>query len=212
MGAAGSGRQDGGRCTDEMRSLDVRKVQRAGLLTAGNLLSWKWSRNGETTASINLRAEADRVRFTYNNRRRHHNGGEWEPMNYAVRLDWTPCALGGQRVWWLCPGAGCGRRVAVLHGGRIFACRQCHRLAYRSQRETDDSRATRLADAIRRRLGWRAGILNSDGNKPKGMHWRTYWKLRAQYNNALSRALAGMTFRLDRLRGKLDGIELDMRR
>jgi hypothetical protein len=49
----------------------------------------------------------------YRNQSRHHNGGEWEPMNYAVRLDWTACGFGGRRVWWRCPAVGCGRRVAV---------------------------------------------------------------------------------------------------
>jgi len=32
MGGFGSGRHDGGRCTDDMRPLDVRKIHRAGLL------------------------------------------------------------------------------------------------------------------------------------------------------------------------------------
>jgi hypothetical protein len=212
MGATGSGRQNGGRCTDDMRSLDVRKVHRTGSLTAGSSVSWQWSRNGVVVASINLRAEADRVVLNYNNRSRHRNGGDWEPMSYAVRLAWTGCALGGQRVWWVCPANGCGRRVALLHGSRFFACRRCHRLAYRSQRETDDARAMRRANAIRHRLGWGAGVLNGDGNKPKGMHWRTYWGLRAQYNDALSKALEGMTSQFDRLRGRLDEIGRDMHR
>lgn len=208
MGAMGSGRRNGGRCTDDMRPLDVRKIHRAGLLTPGNSTSWQWSRNDETTATINLRAEVDCVFLAYSNRRQHHNGGEAEPMNYAVRLDWTPCAAGGQRVWWLCPGVGCGRRVAVLHGGRVFACRACHRLAYRSQRETEDARTMRRVGTIRRKLGWAPGILNSDGGKPKGMHWRTYWRLYGRYNEASARALVGFGARLDLLRGRIDVIRV----
>lgn len=206
MGGFGSGRTGGAGCTDDMRPLDVRKIHREGLLTPGNSLSWRWSCNGETTATINLRVEADRVLLDYRSRSAPHNGGEWEWMNYAVHLAWTPCALGGMRAWWRCPGVGCGRRTAVLYGGRVFACRQCNRLAYRSQRETEDNRATRRADTIRLRLGWEPGILNGDGGKPKGMHWRTYWRLHAQHNEALDRALAGLGARLGLLRVRTAGI------
>ena len=208
MGGFGSGRHGGGRCTDDMRPLDVRKINRAGVLTPGRWFNWQWTCNDEVTASIGLRVEADRVVLNYRNQNRHHNGGEWEPMNYAVLLDWTSCGFGGRRVWWRCPAVGCGRRVAVLYGGRLFVCRQCNRLAYRSQREADDDRATRRADKLRDRLGWEPGILNGDGGKPKGMHWRTYWRLYSQHNNACARVLVGIGARLDLLRERINGIGL----
>ena len=203
MGGFGSGTHSGGRCTDDMRPLDVRKIHRSGLLKPGGGFAWQWTRNGETMASINLRVEADRVFLDYRNRSAHHNGGEWESMSYAVRLDWTPCNYGGLRAWWRCPAVGCGRRVAVLHGGRVFACRQCNRLAYRSQRETDDGRATRRAHTIRRRLGWEPGILSGSGIKPKGMHWRTFERLQASHVAHLNRALTGMAAKLALLRKRL---------
>src|SRR5664280_508678 len=124
MGGFGSGRHGGGRFTDEMRALDVRKIHRAGMLALGRSLTWRWTCNDQTTGAISINVEADRVRLSY---RRQPEGGECESMNYAVRVDWTPCALGGRRVWWLCPAVGCGRRAAVLHGGRMFACCQCYR-------------------------------------------------------------------------------------
>ena len=112
------------------------------------------------------------------------------------------------QYWWRCPAVGCGRRVAVLHGGRIFACRQCHRLAYRSQRETDDDRATRRANTIRRRLDWEPGVLNGNGGKPKGMHWKTYWRLFSQQNQAQGEVLAGIATKLGLLRERLGDIDL----
>lgn len=210
MGGFGSGRHGGGRCTDDLRPLDVCRINRAGLLTPGRWFNWQWTCNGEVTATIGLRVEADRVVLDYRNQNRHHNGGEWEPMNYAVRLDWTECGFGARRVWWRCPAVGCGRRVAVLQGGQVFACRQCNRRAYRSQREADDDRATRRADTIRRRLGWEAGILNGNGLKPKGMHWRTFERMQGQHDAHVNAALAGMAAKLGLLLGRLGEISDDM--
>ena len=160
-------------------------------------MSWAWTINGETTATINLSVGADRVTLTYRQRER---GGDWRPMNYPVRLAWTGCNFGGRRVWWLCPAAGCGRRVAVLYGGALYACRSCHRLTYRCQRETDDDRAARRADTVRLRLGWKLGILNGRGVKPKGMHWRTFERLQAEHDMFVNDALAGISARLNLLR------------
>jgi hypothetical protein len=53
---------------------------------------------------------------------RHRSGDtEWKDEHYAVVR--TPCNLGGSRAWFICPAVGCWRRVAILYGGGIFACR-----------------------------------------------------------------------------------------
>lgn len=122
-------------------------------------------------------------------------GGEWKDENHPVWLDWTPCNLGGQRPWFRYPARGCGRRVAILYGGGIFACRHCYRLAYPSQRETWDDRAARRADRIRNKLGWEPGILNGKELKPKGMHWRTFERLTAKHDTFVEQSLAGMAQR-----------------
>jgi len=72
--------------------------------------------------------------------------------------------------------------VAILYGGIVFACRDCHRLAYDSQSEQQADRFARRAQKIRRRLGWRPDILNSGGDKPKGMHWRTFERLQGEHD------------------------------
>jgi hypothetical protein len=95
------------------------------------------------TGSINVQSEPGRVILDYRQRDR---GGEWQPERYPVYLDTTPCHMGGERHWFLCPARGCGRRVAILYGGAIFACRHCYRLAYTSQREKPGDRAARKAD------------------------------------------------------------------
>ncbi len=127
---------------------------------------------------------------------RHRSSGEWIDENYPVRLDWTACNLDGQRPWFRCPARGCKRRVAILYGGGIFACRPCYRLAYPSQRETSDGRARLQAERIRARLGWEPGILNDGDVKPKGMHWRTFERLSIQHDAFVEQSLAAMALRL----------------
>ncbi len=192
MGGSGSGRhwQFGANTTDDYRSIDIRWLKREGLLKPGVIRSINWSRGGEVTGSINVKSEPGRVILDYRHRDR---GGEWQPERYPVYLDTTPCHMGGERHWFLCPARGCGRRVAILYGGAIFACRHCYQLVYPSQREKPWDRAARRADRIRDKLGWEPGILNGSEpwNKPKGMHQTTFDRLCRKHDCFENRALAG---------------------
>ena len=70
--------------------------------------------------------------------------------------------------------------VAVLYTpGRYFACRQCSGLGYATQKEGAGDRASTKADKLRKRLGWPAGVANLNTGKPKGMHWKTYFRLKS---------------------------------
>ena len=183
MGSIGSGRRWhlGSRDTTEgYRSIDVRWLKREGMLTPRANRRITWSRHGEVVASINVRAELGRLILTYRHR---SSGDEWKDENYPVHLTTTPCHMGGERHWFLCPARGCGKRVAVIYGGGIFACRKCYQLAYPSQREDAGDRAARRAHRIRDRLGWPGGVLEGGGwGKPKGMHWRTYERLSDEHD------------------------------
>lgn len=130
-----------------------------------------------------------------------------EPIEYPVYLEWTGLHFGGRRAWFLCPAQRCGRRVAILFGDSIFACRHCHKLTYECQRERVDDRAIRRADAIRRRLGWQPGIANPAGDKPKGMHWKTYRRLQAQHDEFVTVSLNGMAKRLGLVNRRLAGLQ-----
>ena len=198
MGGFGSGSGHRGKdTTSQMWALDIRRIQRDGLLTPGRSFNWQWSINGEKVADINIRTEHGRVILNYRSR---SHGDEWQPTEYPVYLEWTGLHFGGRRAWFLCPGRGCGRRVAILFGGGVFACRHCHDLAYDSQRDDAGSRAMRRADTIRRRLGWGAGIANPIGDKPKGMHWRTYQRLLSEYEGFAWTSWKGVAECLGRLR------------
>jgi hypothetical protein len=146
MGGTGSGR----RCTDEYLRLDVRRLKREGLLEPGSVFALESPRDGETLASVEVPADGDRRLVLI---QRHREGdGESKERCYAVRLKWTPCTYGGERVWFLCPSVGCGRRVAILYVGPIFACRHCYRLIYRTQRQEDYER-----------LDWKAHFRAAEG-------------------------------------------------
>ena len=204
MGGRGSGRQSGRRTTSDALVLDVRKYRRDAVLKPGRSLRTDWSRNGQPVASIEIHVDHSNVILEYRHRRQ---CGEWQDRKYPVDLTWTPCHYGGKRVWWLCPGRGCGRRVAVLYLGRegIFACRHCYRLAYRCQRETADDRTTRRTDKLRDRLGWKAGIFNPIGGKPKGMHWKTFWQLKAEHDAMAQVVLGGIAQKMGFLQRLQDG-------
>lgn len=199
MGGIGSGRrwQFGADTTEGYRSIDVRRLKRDRLLSPGQAYGWQWTRRGEVCASIRIRTEPGRILLIY----RHKSGGaDWKDEHYPVYLDHTPCKLGGERTWFLCPARGCGRRVAILYGGGIFACRRCYRLAYPSQREKPGDRAARRADRIRDKLGWPGGILEGPGwGKPKGMHWRTYRRYCQKHDELSRRSMQEFIARYGRL-------------
>jgi hypothetical protein len=184
--------------TGECQSIDVRYLHRNDLLKPGHSFSLRWSRAGRQTGSISGVAHDDRVTFFY--RHRKGMGSEWEDVKETVPLEWTACNFGGERPWFICSGAGCGRRVAILYGpGRYFLCRHCYDLRYESQREDKTHRALRRAQKIRERLGGSTSMLEPFPEKPKGMHWRTYEQLWQEHHEAEREQLTGMREWLDKL-------------
>jgi hypothetical protein len=205
MGGVGSGnwyRFDKKTTTGECHSLDVRYLHREGLLRPGRWFSLRWSRVERETGSIRGVVDGteppERVMLTY--RHRSGLGGEWEDVQEPISLKWTACNFGRERPWFVCPGAGCGRRVAILYGlGRYFLCRHCYDLVYESQREDKMHRALRRAQKIREGLGGSANMIEPFPEKPKGMHWSTYERLFWEHHEAEMKQLIGMREWLDKL-------------
>ncbi len=198
----------GGPTCEGCQSIDVRRWHREQRLHPGQYFSSSWTRGGEPCGRINVRTEADAVVLLY--RTRTHGQAEWKDVEQRVPITWTACHLGGRRPWFICSvysnGRYCGRRVAVLYaGGQLFACRRCYRLAYESQREGLNNRGLGRAQKIRMRLGGSANMLAPFPDKPKGMHRRTYCKLRQAHNVAEGKTMMGLTRFLDRIqRRRLD--------
>jgi hypothetical protein len=176
----------GGRdTTSSYHALDARWLYRKRILDRGYPSSVTWSRDGEVVSSIQVRGESGRVMLEYTNQR---YGEEREHLSYPVSLEWTRCNYGGMRPWFICPVRVCGRRVAVLYGGKIFACRHCHQLAYDSQHEARHGRALSRAQKIREKLGGSGSTAEEFPSKPKGMHWRTYDALCRKAEGALNQS------------------------
>lgn len=192
IGDTDMGRQGWKNTTASFRKLDVRMMQRKGALLPGAHSTWHWSRGDRPCGSINARADFGRVILSYNHQP--FNSDEWTHKEYSVGLEWTRCHFGGERVWFRCPVSGCGRRVATLWGAEIFACRQCHNLAYESQNETSHSRALGKAQDIRRKLG--GDPCGDFPPKPKGMHWRTYYRWKLKADDAEDRSWSPLLLRL----------------
>lgn len=168
--------------TTDCCKIDIREMKRTGALELLDLDgSFRWNLDG-FACQVNVARARNGISLSH----RDKHGAEIE---YLIQVAHTDCHMSGSRSWFCCPE--CGRRSAILYSKLAgkFACRKCQRLAYPSQSEAAGDRAHRAANNIRRRLGWKVGIANPTGWKPKGMHWSTFEKLRARYTKDAQTAL-----------------------
>jgi len=178
MGGVGSGtwtRRDKKITTANVRRLDVSLLSRKGALGKQWPFGWKatgtisWSKGSEPTGSIDFEVDPDRLRIFYR--------VEMQYVEETVWLDRTHCHYGGMRLWFSCPK--CDRRVGALYVDRArFLCRQCQKLPYASQQESYLGRMQRKARKLRTRLGASGKLIEPIWEKPKGMHWNTFERLR----------------------------------
>ena len=162
--------------TTDYRELNVGKLVKDGLLKTHGNYTLEWKRRGCVVAAITISTEQDRIKLNYQTST---VGKDKQDHSYYMGLSYTPCHMGGQRAWFVCPS--CQKRAAILYGKRVFACRKCCELVYPITTESKLDRKTRKLDKLRERLQWQAGFLNGYEWKPKGMHWRTYRKLERTY-------------------------------
>lgn len=170
MGGLGSGnwcRFDSKTLAEHYLFIDVRQLSRSGCLVPGKRFDWQW-RDG---CNILIEIERDSIDLLY----AISHDSQREDVHINVLLSWSSCNYGGKRPWFICPGKGCGRRVAKLYLGRkYFLCRHCHELAYSSQREGKEFRMMNRAQKICQRLGANNCDDLFNVPRPKGMHRRTY--------------------------------------
>jgi len=171
MGRGSYYRYNAKRTTADYLSIKIAYMSRNDGWSQGrHFLTWK--RNGKKIGSVSYVVYDDRINFQYSIK-----DSDEKPINIekVIRLTSTDCNYGGRRKWFLC---GCGRRVARLfiHGQHV-ACRHCFNLAYPTQNGDEIDRAWARISTLEARL-------KDDHYRPKGMHWKTFRKIKERLSEA----------------------------
>lgn len=206
MGGLGSGREDYATTptVEESRHFTVEELTDGR--QPGDAVLWRWGPADDPSATIAVyflpaggdaaastsenesgsgRVAAVRLEYTVTDTRT----GEEDEKSYEVPLEYTNCNFGGERPWFRCPGKGCGKRVGKLYcppQDRLYLCRHCHDLGYRSSRNSGN-------EMIQAELRYRRAYAKIDEqgrrphpnswdrpfipDRPKGMHRETYDEL-----------------------------------
>ncbi|MGA3150526.1 MAG: hypothetical protein ABSD10_02870 [Candidatus Saccharimonadales bacterium] len=126
---------------DNLLSIDLSYIKQQGYLKGimSGTLSWT-SGFSDSKSSVSFTANIfdDFPYFSLSYQQTDRWSGEKKSFNYKVRLESTPCNLGGERWWFICPlvinGRSCERRVRKLYkDGDHFGCRHCYDLTYESR-------------------------------------------------------------------------------
>lgn len=164
----GAGRPAYKRKTTSCCRLDIPKMAGDGFLRPGRRFPWVWSADGRECASVYVVVAESQILLQYS-----HQGTS---VSFPIDLTRSSCNYGGSRLWACCPQ--CRHRVGTLYlTGSAWACRKCARLSYPSQSDDETGRAWRAQYKIEARLAGGKGEWNG-WRKPKGMHKRTFDRLR----------------------------------
>ena len=168
------GRQGGygGATVEQARSIDINELRRAGY-TGTPPTNWYVHRIMLLRAGIRLQ-DCNEKAITLDNQ-----------ILHITHLPWH---YGGQRAYFQCD---CGRTVGKLYApfGYPWRCRHCYGLTYATRQAAPRDRLILKAQKIRERLGGDLGVINAFPDKPKGMHWRRYKRLRAVHDQAVGNSL-----------------------
>lgn len=187
MGGIGSGRRAKNPSITQFLQLDVRRLQRLGVLKMGAVGLLQWTKEGKVRMRGFLSSRVSDITIQC------ETFGVCAPRtksSHNIAVVRTPCHFGGSRPWLVCPD--CSRRVAILYcGDKRLSCRPCRRPTYPIQMITPMGRPLARAQKMRLQLGGSVDLDMPFPERPKGMHSFTYTKLairamvaESQYNAA----------------------------
>jgi hypothetical protein len=171
----------------DRQCLDIREWHRNKLLEPApdkdKGFTWELG-NGEQrvlSISVEVRPELPLI-LRYEVRTPGDKSERIEAIQLRVGISFSPCHYRGRpRPWFLCPGLECTRRVAILYlEGVSFVCHRCAGLTYQCKQVDRRNRALLHAIKIRTRLEGSTSVTDPFPEKPKGMRWKTYDRLKAK--------------------------------
>ena len=176
-------------------ALGVNRLLGQGALRPGvrSTQWWTFTQDDAIQASIEIIAAADALTLCYTVTNR---GSSSQYHSYTVPLTWIPCNFGGRRPYFICPGIvnnlPCRRRIVKIYlppNRDLFLCRHCYDLTYSSCNDSGDLHFTARRRA--KRAARKLGLADPDDvymmHRPKGMHKRTFQKLRQDVIHAIER-------------------------
>ena len=189
------GRQGGygGATVEQARSIDINELRRAGYIGSPPT-DWWVHRIKLLHAGIKLQeCNEEAIRLD----------------NQILRITHLPWHYGGQRAYFLCD---CGRTVGKLYApfGYPWRCRHCYGLTYATRQAVPRIRLILKAQKIRERLGGDLDVTHPFPERPKGMHWQCYNRLRAKHDQAVGSSLAMMRPFIERALADLSDFERAM--
>lgn len=140
----------------------------------GRLLR-EWSVGDHGFVSLSARPEEHRVPCSVTLKL----GQDLLRFSRNLEVSWTRVGHASRRAWIHCSMSGCDRKVRRLFiVPNNLACRQCAGLRYESKNRSAHERSRVRADKLRARLGAERGFgAPFPAEKPKGMHWSTFYRL-----------------------------------
>jgi len=153
--------------------LHVRDLCKMGALKGEDWVTFRPIGSLRWPAIRQIRAARYRVQLELHN----------QTLPQQIRISWTPCHLGGERPWMHCPY--CEKRVAkLLKGMGGYFCRAClGNPLYASQAKSSHGRRHFELCKIRLQLNGNASPLEPFPERPRGMHRKTYERLKARALN-----------------------------
>lgn len=162
--------------TSDLFRLDVNQLREQGYFDWPFQRQMTWSTNGIVQLDLKVRYERGMLHLRDATTLREP---EADPFAQEIELASRTSAVGGETALFKCPRCHSVRAHLYLYH-TVFICRECAGLTYRSRRERKSTRAFRKWTKLSKMLG---GIKMDEwysAPRPKGMHNRTFERLKIE--------------------------------